>query len=69
MEKNNLEGAPVENPHLKPLNVSEFNDMIKEGAQVVNVRNPTSFCGGHIPGSLNIWRWWFRRIRKILPRL
>ena len=55
MEKNNLEGAPLENPHLKPLNVSEFNDMIKEGAQLVDVRNPTSFCGAHIPGSLNIW--------------
>ncbi|BDH78937.1 MAG TPA: MBL fold metallo-hydrolase [Methanothermobacter sp.] len=55
MEKNNLEGAPLENPHLEPLNVQEFNDMIKEGAQLVDVRNPTSFCGGHIPGSLNIW--------------
>lgn len=55
MEKNNLEGAPLKNPHLEPLNVQEFNDMIKEGAQLVDVRNPTSFCGGHIPGSLNIW--------------
>ncbi|MBC7101173.1 MAG: MBL fold metallo-hydrolase [Methanobacteriales archaeon] len=55
MEKNNLEGAPLENLHLEPLNVQEFNGMIKEGAQLVDVRNPTSFCGGHIPGSLNIW--------------
>ncbi|MDI9623595.1 MAG: rhodanese-like domain-containing protein [Methanothermobacter sp.] len=55
MEKNNLEGAPLENPYLEPLNVQEFNDMIKEGAQLVDVRNPTSFSGGHIPGSLNIW--------------
>lgn len=56
MEENNLRGAPVENPNLEALPVPDFRDLLNEGAQVVDVRNPTSFSSGHIPGSLNIWQ-------------
>jgi rhodanese-related sulfurtransferase len=28
--------------------------LLKEGAQVVDVRNPGEFAGGHAPGSVNI---------------
>ena len=28
--------------------------LLKEGAQVVDVRNPAEFAGGHAPGSVNI---------------
>ncbi|ADL59060.1 MBL fold metallo-hydrolase [Methanothermobacter marburgensis] len=56
MEENNLRGAPVENPNLEALPVPEFRELLAESAQVVDVRNPTSFSSGHIPGSLNIWQ-------------
>ncbi|QHN07905.1 rhodanese-like domain-containing protein [Methanothermobacter sp. THM-2] len=56
MEENNLRGAPVDNPHLEALPVPDFRELLNEGAQVVDVRNPTSFSSGHIPGSLNIWQ-------------
>jgi hydroxyacylglutathione hydrolase len=26
------------------------------GAQILDIRSPTSFAGGHVPGSLNVWR-------------
>ncbi|MDI9619135.1 rhodanese-like domain-containing protein [Methanothermobacter sp.] len=56
MEENNLKGAPVENPNLEALPLSDFRELMNDGAQVVDVRNPTSFSSGHIPGSLNIWQ-------------
>ena len=28
--------------------------LLKDGAQVVDVRNPAEFAGGHAPGSVNI---------------
>ena len=58
MEKNNLEGPPLicELPYLKPLSMHEFKDFMARDAQVVDVRGPTAFAGGHIPNTLNIWK-------------
>lgn len=41
---------------MKALPVPDFRELMDEGAQVVDVRNPTSFSSGHIPCSLNIWQ-------------
>jgi hydroxyacylglutathione hydrolase len=58
MEINNKEGPEIMGnlPYLSPLNAQELKDWFKKGAQIVDVRKPTSFGGGHIPGSINIWR-------------
>jgi len=56
MEENNLRGVTVDNPYLEAIPLPDFRAIMGEGAQVVDVRNPTSFCSGHIPGSLNIWQ-------------
>ena len=58
MEKNNLEGPPLicKLPYLKPLSMHEFKDCMARDAQVVDVRGPTAFAGGHIPNTLNIWK-------------
>jgi hydroxyacylglutathione hydrolase len=32
------------------------NKIRKEGCQIVDIRSPTSFGAGHIPGSISIWR-------------
>jgi hydroxyacylglutathione hydrolase len=55
MEVLNLEGALVHHPpDLKPFRPDELERMHE--VQVVDIRSPTSFGGGHIPGSLSIWR-------------
>jgi len=58
MEKNNLEGPPLicKLPYLKPLSMHEVKDCMARDAQVVDVREPTAFAGGHIPNTLNIWK-------------
>ncbi len=58
MEINNKQGPEIMGnlPYLNPLNAQELKDWFKKGAQIVDVRKPTSFGGGHIPGSINIWR-------------
>lgn len=58
MEKNNKEGADILGhlPYLNPLTPDEVNKLVKNGAQLLDTRMPTSFGGGHIPNSLNIWR-------------
>ena len=58
MEQYNRDGAPLLpcNPFLKFLSVAEVNECRKTGCQIVDIRSPTSFGGGHIPGSLSIWR-------------
>ena len=58
MEKLNKSGAPVIHrlPDLEALGNSELKDFILKGAQIIDIRAPTSFGGGHIPGSLSIWR-------------
>lgn len=58
MEKLNQEGAPVISriPDLKAYSSREFADRRKERVQVVDLRSPPSFGGGHIPGSISLWR-------------
>jgi hydroxyacylglutathione hydrolase len=58
METCNKEGAPPLHglPFSNPLTPQEVESHMKEGAQVLDVRNPASFSGGHIPGSYNVWR-------------
>jgi len=57
MEKNNLEGPNLicKLPYLKPLSIHEVKELMAREAQVVDVRDPTAFAGGHIPNTLNIW--------------
>lgn len=58
MEENNQKGAPLLGclPESNPLNPEELVDLMKNEVQVVDIRKPTSFGGGHIPGTLNIWK-------------
>ena len=58
MEKNNKEGVGILGhlPYLTPLTPDEVNNLVENGAQLLDTRMPTSFGGGHIPNSLNIWR-------------
>ncbi|BDZ66731.1 MBL fold hydrolase [Methanobacterium ferruginis] len=57
MEFYNQNGVPALGmfPHLRPMPVKFLKDWAQRGAQVLDVRKPTSYAGGHIPGSLNIW--------------
>lgn len=58
MEELNKNGSPllstVARP--RPLTVAEAKSEIANGCQVVDLRYPTAFAAGHIPGSLSIWR-------------
>jgi hydroxyacylglutathione hydrolase len=58
MEKNNLHGPSLicKLPYLKPLSMHEVKDCMARDAQVIDVRGPTAFAGGHIPNTLNIWK-------------
>ena len=58
MEKYNKEGAPLLHrmPHLNLLTITEVNDYRKSSCQIVDIRSPSSFGAGHIPGSISIWR-------------
>jgi len=58
MERYNLEGVAILHrmPDLQELSVTEVNQFRKSGCQIVDIRSPTSFGGGHIPGSISIWR-------------
>jgi hydroxyacylglutathione hydrolase len=53
MEESNRAGplAPPERWLLRPLDPSAL-----AGMQVVDIRSPTAFGAGHVPGSLSIWR-------------
>lgn len=57
MELLNKEGAPVLHhlPDLRPYTVKEIKKL-QGKAQILDIRSPTSFAGGHIPGSLSIWK-------------
>ncbi len=57
MEVNNREGPRLlcKLPYLKPLGMDEMSSSMEDGAQVVDIRSPTAFAGGHIPDTLNIW--------------
>ncbi|ADZ08706.1 beta-lactamase domain protein [Methanobacterium lacus] len=58
MEKNNLIGPSLicKLPYLKPLGIHELKELMSKGGQVVDVRDPAAFAGGHIPNTLNIWK-------------
>ncbi|HMA05171.1 MAG TPA: MBL fold metallo-hydrolase [Methanomicrobiales archaeon] len=58
MEKLNHEGSPPLAWPLFLLNltVPSVAELRKKGAQVVDIRSPASFAGGHLPGSLHVWR-------------
>ncbi len=58
MENNNLKGPALLHrmPDLRELTITEVNQLRKAGCQIVDIRSPTSFGGGHIPGSISIWR-------------
>ncbi len=58
MEQYNKEGAPFLHgmPKLRPLSVSDINTLIPAGCQIMDIRSPTSFGAGHIPGSISLWR-------------
>ncbi|MDE3253551.1 MAG: rhodanese-like domain-containing protein [Bacteroidota bacterium] len=32
----------------------DYSQLVKQGAQIIDVRTPAEFSGGHIPGSVNI---------------
>ncbi len=56
MEDLNLHGPPLiyNIPHLAALSPKDIRDV--QNGQILDIRSPTSFAGGHIPGSINIWR-------------
>lgn len=58
MEVLNLSGPPILHrlPDITPFSPSEVDRLRHGGAQILDIRSPTSFAGGHIPGSLSIWR-------------
>jgi len=58
MRKLNREGPPLIHnlPHLRAYSARELHSLLDRKAQIVDIRSPTSFAGGHIPGTLSIWR-------------
>jgi hydroxyacylglutathione hydrolase len=58
MERLNKDGAPFLHhlPYLQPLSPEDLNHLRTQGCQILDIRAPTSFAAGHIPGSLSIWR-------------
>ena len=43
-------------PRPQPIPVAAVASMIASGCQIVDIRFPTAFAAGHIPGSLSLWR-------------
>ena len=43
-------------PYINALNPRILKNMMKDRLCILDIRKPTSFAGGHINGSLNIWR-------------
>jgi hydroxyacylglutathione hydrolase len=58
MEELNLTGPRLlcKLPALKVLGVDDFKSVMSKGAQIVDVRNPSSFGGAHIPDTLSIFK-------------
>jgi hydroxyacylglutathione hydrolase len=58
MRRLNREGPPLiyNLPHLRPYSARELRSLLGNNVQIVDIRSPTSYAGGHIPGTLNIWR-------------
>jgi hydroxyacylglutathione hydrolase len=57
MEEYNRGDAPIlcRLPYPRPLNIKELKKSL-ETSQIVDVRMAASYAGGHIPGTLNIWK-------------
>ena len=57
MERYNRDGAPLHHsPVLRMLTVSELEEFRHAGCQLLDIRAPADFAGGHIPKSISIWR-------------
>jgi hydroxyacylglutathione hydrolase len=58
MERLNLSGPPPARmlPALPALSPSDVASFAARGAQILDIRSPTAFGAGHIPGSLSVWR-------------
>jgi hydroxyacylglutathione hydrolase len=58
MEKYNIRGAPIlhRSPAVQLLSIDEINTLRSSGCQIVDIRSPTSFAAGFIPGSISLWR-------------
>jgi hydroxyacylglutathione hydrolase len=58
MEQYNKEGSPLLHgiPDIRPFTVSEVSKLSASGVQILDIRSPTSFGAGHIPGSISVWR-------------
>lgn len=59
MEEWNLRGnAPIFErlPVPPPIDPGELAEHLDDGVLVIDARMPQAFAGGHIPGSINIWR-------------
>ena len=41
---------------IPPLSIDQVKTLRSEGAQLVDLRAPSDFGGGYVPGSINIWR-------------
>ncbi|MHA1308497.1 MAG: MBL fold metallo-hydrolase, partial [Candidatus Heimdallarchaeota archaeon] len=56
IEKMNLEGPPILKKPVQPhaLTVDEVKEYLTKDVQVIDIREPESFAGGHIPNTLNI---------------
>lgn len=58
MERVNLSGPPILShlPRPVPLDPKALEEKRRAGAQVLDIRSPEAFGGGHIPGSISLWR-------------
>lgn len=58
LERFNLEGPPILNGLIQPpsLSIKEVKQFMAQGAQIIDVREPESFAGGHIPNTTSIWK-------------
>jgi hydroxyacylglutathione hydrolase len=58
MEQGNRDGwDPIHRlPDLTPVKPGDLNKYRAQAVQVVDIRSPSGFAAGHIPGSISIWR-------------
>lgn len=58
MEEGNLNGwSSIHRiPDLRTISPAELEKIRGNDTQIVDIRSPTAFAGGHIPGSISLWR-------------
>jgi hydroxyacylglutathione hydrolase len=58
MERLNRDGPPALSCplSLQDITVPAVKELQRRGAQIVDIRSPPAFAGGHVPGSLHVWR-------------